>query len=44
MSQSEVNQSLNRYKYVDLIDDARKKVNRIALNEFLIRGVGYTFP
>lgn len=44
MSQSEVSQSLNRSKYAGLIDDARKKVNKIAFNEFLIHGVGYAFP
>lgn len=44
MSQSEVSQSLNRSKYAGLIDDARKKVNKIAFNEFLIHGVAYAFP
>lgn len=44
MSQSEVSQSLNRTKYAGLIDDARKKVNKIAFNEFLIHGVAYAFP
>ena len=44
MSQSEVSQSLNRSKYAGLIDDARKKVNKIAFNEFLIHGVSYAFP
>jgi DNA-binding transcriptional ArsR family regulator len=44
MSQSEVSQSLNRSKYAGLIDDSRKKVNKIAFTEFLIHGVAYAFP
>jgi len=44
MSQSEVSQSLNRSRYADLIDSGRKKVNKIALIEFLIHGIKYTFP
>ena len=44
ISQSEVTQSLNRSKYAGLIDPARKKVNRIAFNEFLIHGIAYSFP
>jgi len=44
MSQSEVSQSLNRSKYAGLIDDARKKVNKIAFTEFLLNGVAYAFP
>jgi len=43
MSQSEVSQSLNRSRYAGLIDNARKKVNKIAFTEFLIHGVGYAF-
>ncbi len=44
MSQSEVSQSLNRSKYADLIDDARKKVNKLAFVEFLLHGITYAFP
>lgn len=44
MSQSEITQSLNRSKYAGLIDEARKKVNRIAFNEFIIHGLSYVFP
>lgn len=44
MSQSEVSQSLNRSKYAGLIDDARKKVNKLAFTEFLLNGVAYAFP
>lgn len=44
ISQSEVSQSLNRSKYAGLIDEARKKVNKLAFTEFLIHGVVYAFP
>jgi DNA-binding Lrp family transcriptional regulator len=44
ISQSEVSQSLNRSKYAGLIDEARKKVNKIAFTEFLLHGVAYAFP
>lgn len=44
MSQSEVSQSLNRSKYAGLIDGARKKVNKLALVEFLLHGITYAFP
>jgi DNA-binding transcriptional ArsR family regulator len=44
MSQSEVSQSLNRSRYAGLIDEARKKVNRIAFNEFISHGLSYAFP
>lgn len=44
MSQSEVTQSLNRSKYAGLIDTARKKVNRLAFNEFVLHGLSYVFP
>ena len=44
MSQSEISQSLNRSRYAGLLDDKRKKVNRIAFNEFLIHGLSYVFP
>ena len=44
ISQSEVTQSLNRSKYAGLIDSARKKVNRIAFNEFVLHGLSYAFP
>ena len=43
MSQSEVSQSLNRSKYAGMIDDSRKKVNRLAFFEFVIHGVKYVF-
>ena len=44
ISQSEVSQSLNRSKYAGLIDNTRKKVNKIAFTNFLIHGVAYAFP
>jgi hypothetical protein len=44
MSQSEVTQSLNRSKYAGLIDVTRKKVNRLAFNEFVMHGLSYVFP
>jgi DNA-binding transcriptional MocR family regulator len=44
MSQSEVTQSLNRSKYAGLIDNERKKVNRIAFSEFILHGLSYAFP
>lgn len=44
ISQSEVSQSLNRSKYASLIDDSRKKVNKLAFVEFLIHGVAFVFP
>lgn len=44
MSQSEVSQSLNRSKYAGLLDENRKKVNKLALTEFLLHGIAYVFP
>lgn len=44
MSQSEVSQSLNRSKYAGLINGARKRVNKLALVEFLLHGITYAFP
>lgn len=44
MSQSEVSQSLNRSKYAGLIDESRKKVNKLAFLEFLSHGIMYAFP
>jgi len=44
LSQSEVSQSLNRSKYAGLIDETRKKVNKIAFTEFLVHGIAYAFP
>ena len=44
MSQSEISQSLNRSKYAGLLDESRKKVNRIAFTEFILHGLLYVFP
>lgn len=44
MSQSEVSQSLNRSKYAGLIDNERKKINKLAFIEFLLHGIAYAFP
>jgi DNA-binding Lrp family transcriptional regulator len=44
ISQSEVSQSLNRSKYAGLIDNAKKKVNKLAFIDFLLHGVAYAFP
>lgn len=44
MSQSEISQSLTRSSYAGLLDVTKKKVNRIALKEFLIYGISYVFP
>ncbi|MCP1997459.1 hypothetical protein [Flavobacterium sp. HSC-61S13] len=44
MSQSEISQSLNRSRYAGLIDFTRKKVNKIALTEFILHGIAYAFP
>lgn len=44
MSQSEISQSLQRSKYAQLVDFSGKKVNRMALYEFLIHGISYVFP
>lgn len=44
ISQSEVSKSLMRSKYAGLLDASGKKVNRLALMEFLEFGIKYVFP
>ena len=44
ISGAEVNASLNRSKIAGLIDFNRKRVNKLALFEFLEHGVQYVFP
>lgn len=44
MSASSVSDSLERCKQAQLIDRNKKRVNILALQEFLIHGVAYTFP
>lgn len=35
---------MNRSRYAGLIDEARKKLNKIAFTEFLLHGLAYAFP
>ena len=44
MSQSEISESIARSKYSGLIDISSKKVNRLALMDFIIYGLAYVFP
>lgn len=44
MSQSEVSESVARSKYAGLLDPKGKKVMRLALLDFLEKGVCYAFP
>jgi len=44
MSQSEVSQSVARSKYAGLLESSGKKVNRLALMDFLQYGLAYVFP
>jgi predicted transcriptional regulator len=44
ISGAEVNASLNRSKIAGLIDFNRKRVNKLALFEFLEHGLQYVFP
>ena len=44
MSQSEISESISRSRYARLIAPHGKKVNRIALMEFLQYGLSYVFP
>lgn len=44
ISQSEISKSLMRSKYAGLLDSSSKKVNRLALMEFLQYGIRYVFP
>ena len=44
ISGSEINASLNRSKAAGLIDFNRKRVNKLALLEFLEHGLQYVFP
>ncbi len=44
ISGAEVNASLNRSKIAGLIDFNRKRVNKLALLEFLEHGLHYVFP
>lgn len=44
MSVSSVSESLERCRNVQLIDRNKKRVNTMALQEFLIHGLQYVFP
>lgn len=44
MSQSEISQSVVRSKLAGLLDPSGRRVNRLALIEFLQYGLRYTFP
>lgn len=44
MSQSEVSESVARSKYAGLLDPKGKKVMRMALMDFLEKGIRYVFP
>lgn len=44
ISGAEVNASLNRSKIAGLVDFNRKRVNKLALREFLEYGIQYVFP
>ena len=44
MSASSVSESLERSKLAQLVDRNKKRVNILALQEFLVHGVAYVFP
>ena len=44
MSVSSVSESLERCKNVQLLDRNKKRVNTMALKEFLVHGLQYVFP
>lgn len=44
ISASEVSEALERCRVARLVDERKKKVNTLALEEFLVYGLKYTFP
>lgn len=44
ISQSEVSESLHRSKIARLLDQDKKRLNRLALMEFIQHGLPYVFP
>ena len=44
MSASSVSESLERSKKAQLVDRNKKRVNTLALQEFMVHGLGYVFP
>ncbi len=44
LSQSEISKSVARSKYAGLIDETGKQVRKLALMDFLEKGIAYVFP
>ncbi len=44
IGQSEMSRSLNRSRFANLLDETGRKVRRLALMDFLEKGVAYVFP
>ena len=44
LSQSEISKSIARSKYAGLIDETGKQVRKLALIDFLEKGIAYVFP
>ena len=44
LSQSEISKSVARSRYADLLDDSGKQVRKLALMDFLGKGIAYVFP
>jgi hypothetical protein len=44
LSQSEISKSIARSKYAGLLDESGKQVRRLALMDFLEKGLAYVFP
>lgn len=44
ISASEFSEALERCRIARLVDESKKKVNTLALEEFLVHGLKYTFP
>ena len=44
ISASEVSEALERCRIARLVDESKKRVNTLALEEFLVHGLKYVFP
>ena len=44
ISESEVSYAMERNKIAGLVSPSKKNINKLALREFLIYGIGYVFP
>lgn len=44
ISSSEISESLERSRLANLIDNSKKRVNVLSLQEFLVHGIRYVFP